>query len=75
MILDENLNLTPTITKRERQVLLGLSKGFTSKQIGERLRLSEETVKWYRKSLRSKLNAKNSFQLALFSIRDGFLIS
>ncbi|NRD18833.1 response regulator transcription factor [Winogradskyella eckloniae] len=46
------------ISKREYEVLLGISEGLSNKEIGERLFLSESTIKTYVSSLLSKLDAK-----------------
>lgn len=46
------------ISKREYEVLLGISEGLSNKEIGERLFLSESTIKTHVSSLLSKLDAK-----------------
>jgi len=50
------------ISKREYEVLLGISKGLSNKEIGERLFVSESTIKTHVSNLLSKLNAKRRTQ-------------
>ncbi len=44
---------------RERQILALVADGVTNREIGRRLYLSEETVKWYLKGLYRKLDVEN----------------
>ena len=50
------------ISKREYEVLLGISEGLSNKEIGEKLFVSESTVKTHVSNLLSKLNAKRRTQ-------------
>ena len=50
------------ISKREYEVLLGISEGLSNKEIGEQLFVSESTIKTHVSSLFSKLNAKRRTQ-------------
>lgn len=56
------------LTKRETDVLQGISKGLTTKEIAKRLYLSEHTITTYRKILFRKLKALNAPEL----VRKGF---
>jgi DNA-binding NarL/FixJ family response regulator len=51
------------ITKREKEVLKYMARGYTSNDIANNLFLSEDTIKGYRKDLMLKLNAKNCVDL------------
>jgi DNA-binding NarL/FixJ family response regulator len=51
------------ITAREREVLLQIVKGERNKGIAKKLEISVHTVKSHRKSLMSKLEAKNAVDL------------
>ncbi len=53
--LEERQNLSP----RELQVLSGMARGHTNKQIADDLNLSEHTVKTYAKGILSKLRAED----------------
>ena len=50
------------ITKREYEVLQQIATGLSNKEIGEKLFLSESTIKSYVSSLLIKLNAKRRTQ-------------
>lgn len=58
-----------TFTKRERDVLAYLFKGFSNKEIARALDLQEVTVKLHVRGLCRKLNAKNRTQ-AVLNARD-----
>ncbi len=47
------------LTRREKEVLEALSKGWTNTQISDRLGISENTVKYHLKLIYEKLGAKN----------------
>lgn len=50
------------ISNREYEVLLGISEGLSNKEIGEKLFVSESTIKTHVSNLLSKLNAKRRTQ-------------
>lgn len=50
------------ISKREYEVLLGISDGLSNKEIGEKLFVSESTIKTHVSNLLSKLDAKRRTQ-------------
>ncbi len=54
---------TIVIGRREKDVLVLIKDGFTNAEIAAKLFLSIHTVDTYRKSLLSKLNAKNTAEL------------
>ena len=60
------------ISKREYEVLLGISEGLSNKEIGEKLFVSESTIKTHVSNLLSKLNAKRRTQA--LQIAKGFNI-
>jgi len=51
------------VTKRERDVLKYMAKGLTSVEIADKMFLSEDTIKGYRKDIMLKLGAKNGVDL------------
>ncbi|MCG6190384.1 LuxR C-terminal-related transcriptional regulator [Maribellus maritimus] len=51
------------ISKREKEVLLLISEGFSSKQIADELYISNHTAIAHRKNLIEKFNVKNTAQL------------
>lgn len=54
------------LTLRERQVLELIADGLTNRQIGERLKLAEKTVKNYVSELLAKLGMQRRTQAAVF---------
>lgn len=54
------------LTLRERQVLELIAEGLTNRQIGERLRLAEKTVKNYVSGLLAKLGMERRTQAAVY---------
>ena len=59
------------LSSREREVLDGLLSGHSNRQIADRIGLSEVTIKYHLKSLRSKLGARNRTHAALGAIELG----
>jgi DNA-binding CsgD family transcriptional regulator len=53
------LSTTHNLSKRETEVLLELSKGYTNKQIGEELHISIATVKFHTSNIYAKLDVSN----------------
>ena len=64
----EQAILSQKITKREREVLLMVGQGDTSKGIAERLGVSLKTVEGHRANLMNKLGAANAAALARWAI-------
>ena len=62
-ILDE-------LSKREVEVLLKISKGFSNKEVGEQLYLSEKTIKNYATNLFRKINVEDRVQAAIIAIEN-----
>lgn len=48
------------LTQRERELLKLVTEGYTNAEIGEKIFLSPETIRGYRKNLLLKLGAKNT---------------
>ncbi len=61
------------LTSREREVLLLIAEGCTSREIAGRLQISPKTVETFRAILRGKSRAKNSVQLVLRAHALGWL--
>ena len=58
------------LSKREIEVIKLLSEGFTSKEIAEKMFISELTIQTHRKNILSKLNVKNTNQLIKWAIQE-----
>lgn len=63
-------NPLDVLTKREIEVLMKISKGFSNKEIGEQLYISEKTVKNYATSLFRKINVEDRVHATIFAIQN-----
>ena len=61
------------LTEREREILENLARGLSNKEIGEKLFLSEKTVKHYMTNILQKLQVRNRVEAALLAQRSGNL--
>jgi two-component system, NarL family, nitrate/nitrite response regulator NarL len=61
------------LTQRERSILNYISEGLTSREIGDKLNLANDTVRDYRDSLIKKFGAKNSVNLIRIAAENGYL--
>lgn len=59
-----------SLTKREIEVLLYISKGLSNKDIGERLYISEKTVKNYATTLFKKIKAHDRVKATIFALSE-----
>jgi DNA-binding NarL/FixJ family response regulator len=62
-----------SLTPREIEVLQHVSAGERNRQIGELLRISEDTVKVHLKSIMEKLRAKDRTQAIAIAVRRGII--
>jgi DNA-binding NarL/FixJ family response regulator len=61
------------LTSREKDVLILIARGFSNKEIGQALSLTEATVKGYVSAILSKLNISDRTQAALIAVRYGLI--
>jgi DNA-binding NarL/FixJ family response regulator len=61
------------LTPRETEVLRLIAEGMSNKQIGQRLNLTEGTVKGYVSQILAKLNLEDRTQIALYAVRQGIV--
>jgi DNA-binding NarL/FixJ family response regulator len=64
------LNTPSSLTPREKEILVLVSKGLTNKQVAEQLSIAENTVKNHIKNLLQKLNLENRVQLASYALKN-----
>ena len=64
-----NNKLKVLLTRREKEVLKYLSRGYTDIEIGGFIFLSQETIKTYRRNLLRKFDARNSCHLVFLATR------
>jgi DNA-binding NarL/FixJ family response regulator len=60
-------NPIDSLTGREKEILEGLAKGLSNKEIGDKLFLSEKTVKHYITIILQKLQVRNRVEAALMA--------
>jgi DNA-binding NarL/FixJ family response regulator len=61
------------LTRREIEVLQLLAEGLSNKSIGERLGISDQTVKFHVASISSKLGASNRTDAVRLGLRRGLI--
>lgn len=61
------------LTDREREILPLLAQGLTSSQIADRLYLSLPTIKWYRRRLLDRFEARNTAEVISKAREQGLL--
>ena len=64
---------TPALTERELAVLRLMAEGLSNREIGERLYLSEHTIKDYVAEVVGKLAARNRVEAVAIAIRQGLI--
>ena len=67
-----------TITKlsdNEKDILRLIAQGLSSKEIGEILRYSEQTIKTYRKYLKNKLLTNNTSEAVIYALNNGLFLT
>ncbi|MBE0598504.1 MAG: response regulator transcription factor [Desulfuromonadales bacterium] len=61
-----------SLTRREQEILRCLNSGLSNKEIAEKLRITEQTVKSHCNHLYKKFGVKNRLQLALYTSQNEF---
>jgi len=67
--------ILPQITQREKEILLLLCEGCSSKEVAAYLHISHHTVETHKRNLVCKLNARNLVHLAVLAERYGLCIT
>lgn len=63
-------NVLDTLSKRELEILIKISKGLSNKEIGQELYISEKTVKNYISSLFRKINTDDRVKATIFALEN-----
>lgn len=69
--LKRELLVGAPLNDRDMRILRYMAKGYTVKEIGERMHLSPETIKSYKKEAIYKLDAKNGANAVAIAIALG----
>lgn len=72
-ILEQATHNTTVLTDIEKNILQLICDGYTNPEIADRLCISHETAKWYRKRLLAKYGAKNSVNLVTLVLKEKLL--
>ena len=67
------LNKLAILSKREREVFMGLAQGRLTKEIAFDLNLSSKTISTYRNRILEKLDLKNNAEMVSYAIRENIL--
>ncbi|MGG0719345.1 response regulator transcription factor [Robertmurraya massiliosenegalensis] len=70
---DEDGDLIHLLSDREREVLTLIAKGYSNKEIGERLAISVKTVETHKGNIMEKLRMKTRPELVAFALKKGLL--
>lgn len=73
MYRNEKRSPLQELTKREKEILQLVVDGLTSRQMAEKLYLSQRTIDHHRSNLLRKFNRKNSVDLVNYAVRNGFV--
>ncbi|MDX2001648.1 MAG: response regulator transcription factor [Chitinophagales bacterium] len=68
-----NPGTMPSLSKREREILVLIAKEYSNPDIAKQLHLSVETINTHRKNLLQKLSAKNTAGLVKYAIYNNML--
>src|SRR5581483_8322340 len=63
-----------SLTGRERDVLIGIAKGLTNKEIAAELGISHRTVETHRESLMRKLGIRTVAGLTRLALEEGLIV-
>lgn len=72
-IKDGDGELINQLSDREREVLTLIAKGYSNKEIGEKLSISVKTVETHKGNLMEKLQMKTRPELVSFALKKGLL--
>ena len=72
-IISQSCSKAIVLTKPEQNILRLVCQGYSNPEIADRLHLSAETVKWYRKRLLAKFGVNNTVNLVTLAVKGSLL--
>jgi DNA-binding NarL/FixJ family response regulator len=63
----------PAITRREREILVGLAKGWSNREMAANFYLSEGTIKTHVSSILAKLGLRSRVQAVIYAYENGIV--
>jgi DNA-binding NarL/FixJ family response regulator len=70
---DINMSRRPALTGREIEVLQSIAEGMTSKEVGDRLFISENTVKYHVRNILDKLGLRSRSEAVMYALREDLI--
>lgn len=67
-----NRPMSISLTTREQDILRLIAKGLSNDEIGEKLHISQGTVRSHLSGVMKKMQLRNRSQLVLYAVRNGF---
>lgn len=69
----ENVSAYQLLSDREREILILIAKGFTNKEISEKLYISVKTVETHKRNIMDKLNLQKRHEVVEYALKRGLL--
>ena len=73
LIKSKTESLVINFTKREREILSLICKGYSNNQISDKLNISQRTVERHRSNLLLKTESSNSISLVVYAIKNNII--
>ncbi len=70
---DISMSRRPALTGREIEVLQSIAEGMTSKEVGDRLFISENTVKNHVRNILDKLGLRSRSEAVMYALREDLI--
>lgn len=67
------LKKSQSLSNREREILVLIAEGLSTREVSEKLHIAVRTVETHRKSILEKLNVKNVAGMVRIAVQDGLL--
>ena len=71
---NKNIKELPRLTSREKEILIQTANGLSSKEIGEKLSISQYTVEKHKRNMLIKFDLKNTVDLVSFGFKNNLII-
>jgi DNA-binding NarL/FixJ family response regulator len=74
LILPQPVTAEIMLSQRESEILQLLSNGYNSREIADKLFISEFTVQTHRKNMLRKMGFRNFYQMLCWAIKEGIIV-
>ncbi len=74
LILDNTTVTETTLSQRESEILQLMSMGFSTREIADKLFISEFTVQTHRKNMLRKMGCRNFYPMLCWAIKQGVVV-